>query len=162
MMKHIDMISLIGDLYMDAYTAGSRTDIDTIQQARRNRDRLYAAIRELYQELDDREEYLTDQQREIEHLRGEITHLAEENERRRVLIRQIVEGRTCEGMKTRLSDIYGSKLTDPDNPDSPLWSDYEPGPDDIPDDGGKFSEQDLPFPDVENLAGASELLGGDE
>lgn len=29
-------------------------------------------------------------------------------------------------------------------------------------DGDKFSEQDLPFPDVDDLAPASELLGGDE
>lgn len=34
--------------------------------------------------------------------------------------------------------------------------------DDIPDDGDKFSEQDLPFPDVDDLTPASELLGGDE
>ena len=33
---------------------------------------------------------------------------------------------------------------------------------DIPDDGYKFSEQDLPFPDVDDLAPASEVLGGDE
>ena len=35
-------------------------------------------------------------------------------------------------------------------------------PDDIPDDGVKFSEQDLPFPDVDDLSPASEVLGGDE
>ena len=33
---------------------------------------------------------------------------------------------------------------------------------DIPDDGDKFSEPDLPFPDVDDLAPASEVIGGRE
>ena len=34
--------------------------------------------------------------------------------------------------------------------------------DDIPDDSDKFSEQDLPFPDVDDLAPAEEVEGSDE
>lgn len=49
-------------------------------------------------------------------------------------------------------------LTDPDNPDSPSWSDFAPGPEDMEPE----LRDCLPFPDVEDLEGASGLLGGDE
>lgn len=133
MMKHIDMISLVGDLYMDAYTAGSRTDIETIRQAVRNRDRMYAALRDIYQELDDREEYINDQQREIEHLRNELKAEKE--------------------MSARKEDLL-QKLLGPTDDELKEWA----GPEDM--------EPELcdclPFPDVEDLTPASELLGGDE
>lgn len=153
---------MVCDLFVDAYRAGASGQDGNYGIARVSRAKLIEKIAELYDEIED----LKISNQAYDHVltkkNEEIAHLSEENERRHELIRQIVEGRTCEGLKNRLSGIYGSKLTDPENPDSPLWSDYEPGPDDIPDDGGKFSEQDLPFPDVEDLAPASELLGGEE
>ena len=133
MMKHIDMISLVGDLYMDAYTAGSRTDIETIRQAVRNRDRMYAALRDIYQELDDREEYINDQQREIEHLRNELKAEKE--------------------MSARKEDLL-QKLLGPTDDELKEWA----GPDDM----APELRDCMPFPDVDDLAPASEVLGGDE
>ena len=130
MMTHLDMISLIGDLFMDAYIAGQQTDMSSIQRARADRDRLLHEVRELYRELDDREEYIIDQKRELEHEKEIRQSLYE-------TIRKLEAGIQTEAEIRRLNE-------------------------DIPDDAFKFSEQDLPFPDVEDLEGASGLLGGDE
>ena len=130
MMTHLDMISLIGDLFMDAYIAGQQTDMSSIQRARADRDRLLAEVRELYRALDDSEEHINDQKRELEYEKEIRQSLYE-------TIRKLEAGIQTEAEIRRLNE-------------------------DIPDDAFKFSEQDLPFPDVEDLEGASGLLGGDE
>ena len=130
MMTHLDMISLIGDLFMDAYIAGQQTDMSSIQRARADRDRLLAEVRELYRALDDSEEHINDQKRELEYEKEIRQSLYE-------TIRKLEAGIQAEAEIQRLNE-------------------------DIPDDAFKFSEQDLPFPDVEDLEGASGLLGGDE
>lgn len=118
MMTHLDMNSLIGDLFMDAYIAGQQTDMSSIQRARADRDRLLYEVRELYRELDDREEYIIDQKRELEHEKDKRQSLYE-------TIRKLEAGIQAEAEIQRLNE-------------------------DIPDDAFKFSEQDLPFPDVED------------
>ena len=130
MMTHLDMISLIGDLFMDAYIAGQQTDMSSIQRARADRDRLLHEVRELYRALDDSEEHINDQKRELEYEKEIRQSLYE-------TIRKLEAGIQTEAEIRRLNE-------------------------DIPDDAFKFSEQDLPFPDVEDLEGASGLLGGDE
>ena len=169
MIKQSELEVMVCDLFVDAYRAGSSGNEHNYGAARGSRANLIAKLGEVYAELE--HESYGREQKEIEllkatkeniNLREQVRKLEEEIERRIEEKKSIFNGTPCPGMKTRLSEIYGSKLTDPDNPDSPLWSDFEPTEDDIPDDGVKFSEQDLPFPDVENLAPAEEVDGADE
>ena len=64
MMKHTDMIQLIGDLCIEEFVAGGKTDVDSVKSARAMRARLFDAVRELYQELEfescEREQYQVD------------------------------------------------------------------------------------------------------
>lgn len=157
MLKYDEMITLIGNLYIDAYAAGDRKDLDTYRTARAERDHLIDKIKDLYAELE-HESYEREQtqvelqkaQHQIEGLQRDYDHMRE------------IKDRLLMTNRSKEETIRKLTLTDPDNPDSPLWSDYAPTDDDIPDDGDKFSEQDLPFPDVDDLAPASEVLGGDE
>lgn len=134
MMKHEEMITLIGDLFMDAYMAGQQTDMTSIQRARADRDRLLHEVRELYQELE-HESYEREQiQVELMKANNELANLRDENE--------------------RLHE---------------LWQDYTPNREEVPDHHDAFdamfpgcTPDDLPFPDVDDLAPASEVLGGDE
>ena len=169
MIKQSELEVMVCDLFVDAYRAGQSCGDLAYNAARGTRASLIRKLGEVYAELESesyhREQFETELMKannEIANLRDQVSNLKEEIERRIEEKKAIFNGTPCLGMKNRLSEIYGSKLTDPDNPDSPLWSDYEPTEDDIPDDGGKFSEQDLPFPDVEVMAPAEEVLGGDE
>ena len=147
MIKQSELEVMVCDLFVDAYRAGSSGAEHTYGAARNGRAKLIEAIMDLYAELE--QESYKREQLEAELLKANEIIAAQKDEIKR-------------RMKLRLSKIYGNKLTDPENPDSPLWSDYEPTEDDIPDDGGKFSEQDLPFPDVDVCSPASELEGSDE
>lgn len=157
MMTHEDMITLIGDLFIDSYVAGDRKDTNTYSNARARRDRMYEEVAELYAELVS-ESYMREQlqvelknaNHKIEGLQRDYDHMCE------------IKDRLLMTNRSKEETIRKLTLTDSENPDSPLWSDYAPTEDDIPDDGDKFSEQDLPFPDVDDLAPASELLGGEE
>ena len=130
MMTHLVMISLIGDLFMDAYIAGQQTDMSSIQRARADRDRLLHEVRELYRALDDSEEQINDQKRELEYERSYLKKYGTESPD----IRDI-----C--------DMY--PIMDVKQEDWKRASDILHGHD-IPDDGDRFSEQDLSFPDVED------------
>lgn len=114
MMKHEQMIPLIGDLFINAYVAGDRKDTNTYSNARASRDHMYEAVAELYAELE--HESYEREQFEVELMKAnkEIDRLKEEIERRIEEKKNIFNGTPCPGMKTRLSEIYGSKLTDPD------------------------------------------------
>ena len=52
MMKHEEMITLIGNMFINAYVAGDRKDLDSFRSARADRDRMFDEIRELYAELE--------------------------------------------------------------------------------------------------------------
>ena len=170
MMTHEDMITLIGDLFIDSYIAGDRKDSNTYSNARARRDRMYEEVAELYGELESesyqREQLqveLKDANKQIINLRDQIINLRdqvrsqqEEIERRIEEKKAIFNGTPPTlGMKLRLSNIYGSKLTDTDE--------------EVPDHHDAFdamfpgcTPDDLPFPDVDDLAPASEVLGGEE
>lgn len=152
MMKHIDMIQLIGDLCMEEFIAGGKTDVDSVKSARAMRARLFDAVRDLYAELE-HESY------EREQFEVELKKANEELERRIDEKHAILNGTPCEGLRQRLYKIYGNKVYG-----SKLTEDDE----EVPDHHDAFdamfpgcTPDDLPFPDVDDLAGAS-LLGGDE
>lgn len=116
MMKHEDMITLIGNMFINAYAAGDRKDLESFRFARADRDRMFDAIRDLYAELEhesyEREQFET----ELMKANKEIINLREQIRSYEATIRKL----------THCIDF-----------------------DDIPDDGDKFSEQDLPFPEIE-------------
>lgn len=155
MMKHEEMITLIGNMFINAYVAGDRKDLDSFRSARADRDHLFDAIRDLYAELE-MESYRAEQNGvELKKANEEIDQLQEEIERRKAEKADIFNGTPCLGMKLRLSEIYGSKITDPDE--------------EVPDHHDAFdamfpgcTPDDLPFPDVEDLAPAEEVEGSDE
>lgn len=140
---------MVCDLFVDAYRAGQSCGDLAYNAARGTRARLIKELGEVYAELESESYHREQFEVELKQTIEERDRLKEEIERRIEEKKAIFNGTPCPGMKTRLSEIYGSKLTDPDNPDSPLWSDFEPTEDDIPDDAVKFSEQDLPFPEVD-------------
>lgn len=128
-MKHEEMITLIGNMFINAYVAGDRKDLDSFRSARADRDHLFDAIRELYAELE-HESYEREQiQVELMKANKEIINLREQIRSYQATVRKL----------THCIDF-----------------------DDIPDDGDKFSEQDLPFPDVEEMAPAEEVEGSEE
>lgn len=151
MMKHEEMITLIGNMFINAYVAGDRKDLDSFRSARADRDHLFDEIRNLYAELE-HESY------EREQFEVELQKAQHELEERR---------RTH--AKLNMAEFYGKKISHVD--DRSLYPASKP--EDlkkafaeyatiIPDDADKFSEQDLPFPDVEDLAPASEVEGSCE
>lgn len=122
MMTHEDMITLIGDLFIDSYIAGDRKDSNAYSNARARRDRMYEEVAELYGELESesyhREQFEVELQKannELANLRDHVSNLEEELERRIEEKKAIFNGTPPTlGMKLRLSNIYGSKLTDTD------------------------------------------------
>lgn len=116
MMKHEDMITLIGNMFINAYVAGDRKDLESFRFARADRDRLFDEIKDLYAELE--HESCNREQLQVELLNAnkEIINLREQIRSYESTIRKL----------THCIDF-----------------------DDIPDDGHEFSEQDLPFPDVD-------------
>lgn len=141
--KQAELEVMVCDLFVDAYRAGQSCGDLAYNAARGTRANLINKIRDVYAELE-HESYQREQfEVELMKANNELANLRDQVRSQQETIRKLT-------------------LTDPDNTDSPLWSDYAPTEDDIPDDAVKFSEQDLPFPDVEDLAPASELLGGDE
>ena len=193
MMKQSELEVMVCDLFVDAYRAGQSCGDLAYNAARGTRSRLIKELADLYAELESesyhREQFeneLLEANHKFEGMRelynslqDEILRLHEENDslteeiyRRKEEKAAIFNGTPCPGMKTRLSEIYGSKLTDPDE--------------EVPDHHDAFdamfpgcTPDDLPFPDVA-VAGlrpatteasadaegeaepASELLGGDE
>ena len=161
-MKHEDMITLIGNMFINAYVAGDRKDLESFRFARADRDRMYDEVKKLYEALDVCSETMDDLNREIAQLEKELKEAKEANERKDYII------------------------------NSTIFTDHShPFADDVlMDDGGKFSEQvagpgpatteasaeaegeedpgfqtfcdDLPFPDVEEMAPADEVEGSDE
>ena len=136
MMKHEEMITLIGDLFMDAYMAGQQTDMSSIQRARADRDRLLHEVKEVYLELES--ESYNREQTQVE-LHKTLKELKAEKE-----------------MSARKEELL-QKLLGPDEDEE------------LPDHHDAFdamfpgcTPDDLPFPDVEDLTPASELLGGEE
>ena len=154
---------MVCDLFVDAYRAGSSGAEHNYGAARNSRANLIEKIGEVYAELEcesyhreRREAELIKANNEIANLRDHVRNLEEEIERRIEEKRDIFNGTPCPGMKRRLSEIYGSKLTDTDE--------------EVPDHHDAFdamfpgcTPDDLPFPDVETgMAPAEEVLGGDE
>jgi len=99
MKTHEELISLIGNMFTDTYVAGARNDLVSFLDAKAQREELFAAVKDLYEEIADRGIRINDLLHELHHYREDV---AEERRRSHV------------------------------------------------DDADKFSEQDLPFPDVED------------
>lgn len=87
-MKHEEMITLIGNMFINAYVAGDRKDLDSFRSARADRDHLFDEISELYAELEhesyEREQFEVELKEEQEHrqsLYETIRKLQVENQR---------------------------------------------------------------------------------
>ena len=153
-MKKLDeLITMIGNMFTDTYVAGDRKDPDSFRTAKAQREHLYDEIRELYAELE-HESY------EREQFENELQKAQHELEERR---------RTH--AKLNMNEIYGKNISHVDdrslypsaNDNREEWLRKNTTVfDNIPDDADKFSEQDLPFPDVDNPAPASEVEGSEE
>lgn len=160
MMKHTDMIQLIGDLCIEEFIAGGKTDIDSVKSARAMRARLFDAVRELYQELEfescEREQYQIDLKKATDKIDELNTKILLQDEDVKKARKELANLR--DQVRSQQETIRKLTLTDPENPDSPSWSDYAPGAEDMEPE----LRDCLPFPDVEDLEGASGLLGGDE
>ena len=148
MMKHEEMITLIGNMFINAYVAGDRKDLDSFRSARADRDHLFDEIRELYAELEN-ESY------EREQFEVELQKAQHELEERR---------RTH--AKLNMAEFYGKKISHVD--DRSLYPSREPD-EEVPDHHDAFdamfpgcTPDDLPFPDVDDLAPAEEVEGSDE
>lgn len=177
MMKHEEMITLIGNMFINAYVAGDRKDLDSFRSARADRDHLFDEIRELYAELEhesyEREQFENELKTEQEHrqnlyetIRKMDAEIVRLNDRIRETDTDILRLKEA---KLNLGTVYGESLSHVD--DRSLYPASKP--EDlkkafaeyatiIPDDADKFSEQDLPFPDVDDIAPASEVIGGDD
>lgn len=160
MMKHTAMIQLIGEVCIEEFVAGQKTDVESIKSARALRTRLFDAVRELYQDLEfetcERERYEVD----LKKAKDKIEELVKDNDNLVEDFERVLDERDKlrNDVRSQQETIRKLTLTDPDNPDSPLWSDFTPGPDDMEPE----LRDCLPFPDVDDIAPASELLGGDE
>ena len=148
MMKHEEMITLIGNMFINAYVAGDRKDLDSFRSARADRDHLFDEIRELYAELEN-ESY------EREQFEVELQKAQHELEERR---------RTH--AKLNMDGFYGKKISHVD--DRSLYPARKPE-EEVPDHHDAFdamfpgcTPDDLPFPDVDDLAPAEEVEGSEE
>lgn len=179
MVKQSELEVMVCDLFVDAYRAGQSCGDLAYNAARGTRASLIRKLGEVYAELESesyhREQFEVELQKannELANLRDHVSNLEEELERRIEEKKAIFNGTPPTlGMKLRLSNIYGSKLTDPEE---------------VPDHHDAFdamfpgcTPDDLPFPDVAvaghrpatteasadaegEAAPASEVLGGDE
>lgn len=155
MMKHEEMITLIGNMFINAYVAGDRKDLDSFRSARADRDHLFDEIKELYAELE-HESYERERlQVELMRANKEIINLREQIRKLQVEIQRLHEERYVMADKTALDNLF--KDSTPEDLKE-AFAKYAT----IPDDAGKFSEQDLPFPDVEEMAPAEEVEGSEE
>lgn len=144
MMKHEDMITLIGNMFINAYVAGDRKDLESFRSARADRDRMFDEIKDLYAELEmescNREQFQMDLNKalhKIEGLQRDYDHMLEIKDRLLIVNRS-------KDMKLKELGYMESDCSTVE------WLKKHTNVfDDIPDDGGKFSEQDLPFPEVE-------------
>lgn len=179
MMKHEEMITLIGNMFINAYVAGDRKDLDSFRSARADRDHLFDEIRNLYAELEHeiygREQFEVELKEEQEHkkslyetIRKMDAEIVRLNDRIRETDADILRLKEA---KMNMGAVYGESISHVD--DRSLYPSAVDNReewlrknttvfDHIPDDADKFSEQDLPFPDVEDLAPASEVEGSEE
>lgn len=168
MKTHEELITLIGNMFTDAYVAGDRKDLDSFRTAKAQREHLYDEIRDLYAELEhesyEREQIqveLNKANHRIEGLQRDYDHMREIKDRLLMLKRD--KDDELKVAKQMLDGIYGDMISHVD--DRSLYPASKPEDlkeafakySTIPDDGDKFSEQDLPFPDVDDLAPASEV-----
>ncbi len=109
-MTHEEMITLISNMFINAYVAGDRKDLESFRSARADRDHLFDAIRDLYAELE-HESY------EREQFEVELQKAQHELEERR---------RTH--AKLNMDEIYGKKISHVD--DRSLYPSRKP--DDLP------------------------------
>lgn len=146
MIKQSELEVMVCDLFVDAYRAGQSCGDLAYNAARGTRSRLIKELGEVYAELEHESYHREQFEAELKQTIEERDRLKEEIERRKEEKAAIFNGTPCLGMKNRLSEIYGSKLTDPDE--------------EVPDHHDAFdamfpgcTPDDLPFPEVE---------GGDE
>ena len=138
MIKQSELEVMVCDLFVDAYRAGASGGDLAYNAARGTRARLIAKFGLIYAELE--QESYHREQFEVE--------LNKANKRIECLQRDYNDMRD---VKDRLLLFIREK-------DESLQEDDAPAPDDMEPE----LRDCLPFPDVEDLAPASELLGGDE
>ena len=139
MIKQSELEVMVCDLFVDTYRAGQSCGDMAYNAARGTRARLIKELADVYAELE-HESYQREQfEVELMKANNELANLRDQVRSQQETIRKLT-------------------LTDPENPDSPAWSDFTPGPEDMEPE----LRDCLPFPDVEDLEGASGLLGGDE
>lgn len=137
MKTHEELISLIGNMFTDTYVAGARNDLVSFLDAKAQREELFAAVKDLYEEIADRGIRINDLLHEL--------HRYREEEYQRT------------HAKLNMAEFYGKKISHVD--DRSIYPSAVDNReewlrknttvfDNIPDDADKFSEQDLPFPDV--------------
>jgi len=135
-----EMITMICDLFFDAYIAGCKDDSDSFTRVRAQRDKIYDAVVELYAELE--HESYNREQIQFEYRKVLEAHdedMADKNREIDSLRDQVRSQQATIRKLTHTIDF-----------------------DDIPDDAMMFSEQDLPFPDVEEMVPAEEVEGSEE
>ena len=149
MKTHEELISLIGNMFTDTYVAGARNDLVSFLDAKAQREELFAAVKDLYEEIADRGIRINDLLHELHHYREDVAE-----ERRRT------------HAKLNMAEFYGKKISHVD--DRSLYPSREPD-EEVPDHHDAFdamfpgcTPDDLPFPDVDDLAPAEEVEGSEE
>ena len=71
MMKHIEMVKLVSELFMDAYLAGIRPEGNSINNAIADRERMYSEVKQLYDRIESLSADLEFANRELEKERDE-------------------------------------------------------------------------------------------
>jgi hypothetical protein len=130
-----EMLIMIGNLFFDAYIAGGRKDSESFTRVRAQRDKIYDAVVELYAEL--------------EH---------ESYEREQIQVELNKANKRIEGLQRDYNDMRDVKdrlLLFIREKDERLQEDDAPAPDDMEPE----LRDCLPFPDVEDMAPASDVEG---
>lgn len=145
MKTHEELITLIGNMFTDAYVAGDRKDLDSFRVAKAQREELFAAVKDLYEEIADRSIRINDLLHELHRYREEEYHRTH--------------------AKLNMAEFYGKKISHVD--DRSLYPASKPE-EEVPDHHDAFDSMfpgctpdDLPFPDVDDLAPAEEVEGSD-
>lgn len=142
MKTRLELVTMACDLHVDAYMAGTRNSDEKFDAARADRRMLCNALDEVFDEIHDMKERIRDLEHEyrmtLEASDADIAKYKRELENLRDQVRSQQE------------TIRKLTLTDPDNPDSPMWKDFAP------------DTSDLPFPEVEDELTKTGLLEEDE
>ena len=158
MKSKLELVTMICDLHVDAFLAGSRQDAQLINAARGDRVRLIEELNQLFNALEDSELHIKDQMRELDRLREEcderIVEAVKENDKLVEEFERVIDERDKaiemnerlvkenNAMYAQLEKIQGPDIRDmyPEFPDHhDAFDAMFPG----------CTPDDLPFPEVE-------------